>query len=90
MLHAAVTLVAQGVFGAVSPKAQEMLDMAASNSDRLVTLVNDLIDLERLSQGKIAMNFTTIGAQALTQEAADLVRPLADAADVRIDVRAEA
>ena len=67
-----------------------MLHAAASNSDRLVTLVNDLIDLERLSLGKIAMNFTTIEAQALTQEAADLVRPLADAADVRIDVRAEA
>lgn len=89
-LHAAVTLVAQGVFGPVSEKAQEMLDIAASNSDRLVTLVNDLIDLERLSLGKISMNFATIDAQALAQEAADLVRPLADAANVQIDVRAQA
>jgi PAS domain S-box-containing protein len=85
-MHAAVTLVAQGVFGPMPEKAQAMLDIAASNSDRLVALVNDLIDLERMNLGKVDITPSDVNVGELALQASDLVRPLADASGVTIVV----
>jgi signal transduction histidine kinase len=38
-----------------APKAQEMLDLAMRNAARLLALVNDLLDLERLEAGQLPM-----------------------------------
>jgi PAS domain S-box-containing protein len=85
-MHAAVTLVAQGAFGEMPAKAQNMLNIAASNSDRLVALVNDLIDLERMHLGKVDISVQQINAGEIVLQAADLVRPLADEVGVTIQV----
>jgi two-component system, OmpR family, sensor histidine kinase VicK len=88
-MHAAVTLVAQGAFGPMPGKAQPMMDIAKSNSDRLVALVNDLIDLERMNLGKVQLSPMQINAGEIAREAADLVQPLAINATVAITVEAE-
>ena len=88
-MHAAVTLVASGVFGTMPERAQSMLDIAASNSDRLVALVNDLIDLERMNLGKVEISPEQINAGDIARQAVDLVRPLAAEAGVSVTAEPE-
>ncbi len=88
-MHAAVTLVASGVFGTMPERAQSMLDIAASNSDRLVALVNDLIDLERMNLGKMQISPQQINAGDTARQAADLVLPIANDAGVSVVVEPE-
>ncbi|MDA0798504.1 MAG: HAMP domain-containing sensor histidine kinase [Chloroflexi bacterium] len=88
-MHAAVTLVASGVFGTMPERAQSMLDIAASNSDRLVALVNDLIDLERMNLGKVEISPQQINAGDTARQAADLVLPIANDAGVSVVIEPE-
>ena len=47
-----------------------MLDIAISNTDRLVRLVNDILDLERISSGKTELRSTMCSAEDLLRRAA--------------------
>lgn len=54
-ISGALGIVANGLAGAMSEQAQRMIHIAHSNSHRLIYLVNDLLDMEKLVAGK--MNF---------------------------------
>lgn len=49
----ALSLVQGGVLGEVPAMMQEMIDIAAQNCQRLSTLINDLLDIEKLIAGKM-------------------------------------
>ncbi len=51
-LRGALGLLAGGALSNRPEKTQQMLEIAISNSDRLVRLVNDILDLERISERK--------------------------------------
>jgi PAS domain S-box-containing protein len=44
-----------GVIGAMSEQAQHLVSVARNNCDRLVRLVNDVLDLERIESGKLVL-----------------------------------
>jgi len=48
-------LVRSGRYGDLSEKARQLLDIAQSSGDRLVRLINDLLDIEKVESGKIEM-----------------------------------
>lgn len=54
-ISGALGIVANGLAGTVPEQAQRMIHIAHSNSHRLIYLVNDLLDMEKLVAGK--MNF---------------------------------
>ncbi len=49
-------LLQSGVMGALTPKAQSVVEIAARNSDRLLLVINDILDIEKIDAGK--MDFT--------------------------------
>ena len=55
-LRGALGLLAGGALTNRPEKTQQMLEIAISNSDRLVRLVNDILDLERISSGKTELH----------------------------------
>ncbi|HWZ12584.1 MAG TPA: PAS domain S-box protein, partial [Acidobacteriaceae bacterium] len=71
-VRAALGLIAGGALHARPEKAQQMLDVAVGNTDRLVSLVNDILDLERVSAGKMQMHRADVRIDELLQRAADL------------------
>ena len=83
-IRGSLGLLNSGLLGPVSEKGRRMLEIAVSNTDRLVRLINDILDLERLSSGAIALEKQTIDVTQLMQEAVDVIKPLADAAGVSI------
>jgi PAS domain S-box-containing protein len=54
-IKGALGLISGGAVGEIPPRARSMIDIAYNNSDRLVRLINDLLDMERIESGRMDM-----------------------------------
>lgn len=59
-IHGALELIANGITGPVGERTREMLQIACKNSDRLILLVNDLLDMRRLESGNLDLDMQPI------------------------------
>jgi len=83
-IRGALGLLTSGILGEVSEKASSLLRIAVTNSDRLVRLINDILDLERIQSGREPLAFRTVQLAGIVKQAIDDMQPLADAAGVRL------
>jgi two-component system sensor histidine kinase VicK len=83
-LRAALGLITGGSLNARPEKLQQMLDIATGNTDRLVRLVNDILELERIGSGKAELHYTMCSADDLFRRAAGLQQTGASKAQLRI------
>jgi CheY-like chemotaxis protein len=83
-IHGALGLLATGSLGTLSAKAQRMTDIAISNTDRLVRLINDLLDIERMESGKMLLACQVVDLASLAKQAADVMMNMADQAGVQL------
>ena len=84
-LRAALGLVTGGALLARPEKMQQMLEIALDNTDRLVRLVNDILDLERISSGKSELQLAMCSVDDLLQRASDLQQAAAAKAGIQIN-----
>src|SRR5262249_54417805 len=70
--------------GALTPKQTELLLDARENSERLLAMVNNLLDLARLEEGRNQLEVRPESAEALLRAAAEAIRPRAQ--DKGVDV----
>ena len=87
-IRGALGLVAGGVTGPLSDKSQRMLDIAVANTDRLVRLINDILDIERMESGKLTLDRQACSASDLAAQAVGEMRAMADQARVGLSVAA--
>ncbi len=83
-LRGALGLLAGGALANRPEKTQQMLEIAISNSDRLVRLVNDILDLERISSGKTELHSTMVSAEDLLRRAAGVQQSRTPRPNIRI------
>lgn len=83
-LRAALGLVTGGTLAARPEKLRQMLDIATGNTDRLVRLVNDILELERIGSGKAELHYTMCSADDLFRRAAGLQQNGASKGGLRI------
>ncbi|NJK62618.1 MAG: GAF domain-containing protein [Synechococcaceae cyanobacterium SM2_3_1] len=83
-LHGSLQLLTTGRLGTLNPKGQRLVDIAVQNTDRLVRLVTDILDLERLESGKLEIRKTTCNAAELITQAIDTMQAMADEAGIRL------
>ncbi len=88
-VRAALGLIAGGALHARPEKTQQMLDVAIGNTDRLVSLVNDILDLERMSAGKMQMHREDVRIDELLQRAADLQHSSVQKTGIQFRIDAE-
>jgi NtrC-family two-component system sensor histidine kinase KinB len=74
--------------GALTPKQLELLIDARDNAERLLTMINNLLDLARLEQGKIQLNLRPERPASLLRSAMDSFLPRAEDQGVRISLEA--
>lgn len=72
------------MLGPLPERGQRMLDIAVSNSDRLVRLINDILDMQRIDGGPIAMERRDMDAHALLETAAEAMEAMAAQAGVEL------
>ena len=68
---------------AAGVRARELMERQLAH---LVRLVDDLLDVSRVSQGKVAMKKTVTSLQAVVDQALETARPLIDAAGHHLQV----
>jgi PAS domain S-box-containing protein len=88
-IHGALGLLRAGLLGDLSERGQRMVDLAAHNTDRLVRLINDILDIERLNSGKIPLQRERCDLAALAARCLEGMRPMADASSVRLEIDAQ-
>ncbi|MEA2191019.1 MAG: hypothetical protein QOI73_1140, partial [Solirubrobacteraceae bacterium] len=85
-IRGSLGLLESGVLGPLSDRAQRMTQIAVENTDRLVRLINDILDLERLDSEALKLRASTCDAQQLIARVTDAMLPAAVAADVTLAV----
>lgn len=77
-IRGALGILVSGIYNDRPEKAQHMLQIAINNSDRLVRLVNDILDLERLGSSNVKLLMQPCQVADLMQQAVDSVQAIAD------------
>ena len=68
-IHGSLSLLSQDAAGEVSGDAQRLVQIAKSNSDRLVTLVNDILDTQKIESGGMEFRPRVTDAYVIVNEA---------------------
>ncbi|RYH01454.1 sensor histidine kinase [Salipiger sp. IMCC34102] len=79
-------LVNGGAFGELPEKSRPPLEIAARNSRRLATLIEDLLDMQKIEAGEMVFQFNPIDANALVREAIDATAGYASKLDIHVIV----
>jgi two-component system sensor histidine kinase VicK len=88
-LRAALGLVASGALEKRPEKVRPMLDIALANCDRLVRLVNDIVDFERIGSGNLPLHKAEWNAIDLLRRAMDPERSTATRAGLTFRIDAQ-
>ena len=85
-IHGALDLLSTGLIDPQSDRGQHVFGLAVENSDRLVKLVNDILELERLESGKIKLHKTSVSTRELMNRIADLLELVAERAGIKLEI----
>ena len=80
----ALDLLNSGQLGTLSERGKQILQVAIRNSERLIRLVNDILDLERMKSGKIAIEPINRNLNPLLVQAVEIMQPMAAKAEVKL------
>lgn len=81
-IRGALGLLSSGILGEINDKASNLLRIALSNSDRLVRLINDILDLERAQSGREPLVFRPVQMADLVRQSMDGMQLVAESAGV--------
>ena len=84
-MRASLGLIAAGTLDKRPEKQRQMIEMAISNSDRLIRLVNDILDFDSVEKGRLPLHRRPVEAIDLIRRAADVAQTTA--ANARISFK---
>jgi PAS domain S-box-containing protein len=85
-IRSTLGLLASGWLSSYPDKSQRMLEIAFSNTNRLVRLISDILDVERIKFGKVTMEKKSCNAADLMVQSVDAMRAMADKAGITLSV----
>jgi PAS domain S-box-containing protein len=68
-IRGSLGLVAGGMTGSQAPETRELVDIALNNCDRLVRLINDILDMEKMQSGRMEFRLRTVELAAAVRQA---------------------
>jgi signal transduction histidine kinase/CheY-like chemotaxis protein len=83
-IRGALGLLSSGIIGDVDAKALNLLRIAVTNTDRLIRLINDILDLERMESGRAPLQIRRCSLRDLSQQAIETMTAMADANTVHL------
>ena len=86
-IRGALGLLSAGLMGTVDAKAQTLLRIAVTNTDRLIRLINDILDLERMQSGRAPLHIRRCSLRELAEQSIETMQAMADDAKVTLDLR---
>jgi len=71
----------------LSDKVKSLIEIAYNNCERLVLLINDILDIDKIASGHMRFDFRNESLAAVTQQAVQANEAYARRFDVQIDLR---
>jgi signal transduction histidine kinase len=81
-------VIKEGFAGDVTDKQKQIIEKAGKYLDDLMQLINDWLDMSRIDSGCIAEKFEPVALEPVLSEILELVKPLAEAGKVTLDLHA--
>ncbi len=78
------SMLLDGTFGPVAGKLKEGIDKVFASTERMVALVNDLLDTSRLESGRMQFNYTALDLGEVVKSVCDELLPKAQERHVSI------
>jgi len=85
-IRGALGLLSSGIMGKLDDKAANLLRIANNNTDRLVRLINDILDLERMDSGLSPLHARRCALHDLILQAVDTMNAMAQASHVKLEI----
>lgn len=82
-----LTLLSTGMYGSLSQQGSEGLNIADANAARLISLINDLLDIEKMESGRLHMEFENADVDDIVQRSINAV--IAFAQQQQVDLMAD-
>jgi signal transduction histidine kinase/CheY-like chemotaxis protein len=84
-----VDLILDGDAGEINDIQREFLGIVKSNSDRLVALINDMLDISRIESGRVVLKIEPIDISDLVYDAVGTFKTIAEQSDIEMAAQIE-
>jgi len=85
-IRGSLGLILGAMASTVPAKVRELLEIAQSNCERLVLLINDILDMEKFQAGQMRFDFQTVPLAEVVKQAVDANEGYARRFNVKIDL----
>ncbi len=83
-IRGSLGLLEGGIMGELPPQAVDMVRIARTNTERLIRLINDILDLEKMEAGKLELKLALLECVELVEATLSGVQGMADTAGVTL------
>src|SRR5262249_19981019 len=80
----ALSLLAHGISDRLPSQLSRLMDIAQANCQRLVRLVNDILDVGRIESGNMSFDFQPVDGKLLIRQAIEVNRTFTDKFNVKL------
>jgi signal transduction histidine kinase len=87
-IKGAVDLILREVPGPLNEKQSHYLDRVRSNTQHLAGLINDLLDLSKIEEGKIELQVARMSLGGLVHEVVETLKPIAAEKPIELEITA--
>jgi PAS domain S-box-containing protein len=88
-IRGSLGLLVSGMAGGIDPAAKPLLDIAHNSCERLVRLINDILDMEKLASGRLQLQRQPVRVDAAISQAVEQIAGYAAQHDVRVETEVE-
>ncbi len=85
-IKGSVDLILSGFAGDITADSQELLEIAQKSCDRLIRLINDILDLSKIEAGQVKLNLARMDMLDIVHRSVRGVKQLADQAEVELKI----
>lgn len=85
-IHGILALLEEGVLGHLSDHGREMTKRVRLTCKRLLRLINDMLDLEKINAGKFSLECKELNAASVVEQSVEAVQSLADERKIKINM----
>ncbi len=85
-IYGSLKLLDSGLLMQEPEKEKRLLTIAVDSTDRLMRLVNDILDIERIESGTVKMVKAVCEVSELMSKVVDEIEPLADSAGIKLSI----
>lgn len=86
-LQSVFTVLRIGALGPLSQEAQDKVVQAEANAGRLIRLINELLDIEKMEAGKMEINIEDTDLRVIVIEAVEAIRDFANSHSIKIELQ---